>query len=215
MTAEEIGLRPIVIARRWARPDPAALRVWDDGAHVWPSAVDQFAGGNFRLRLAKADLDVLKLVPEKKIKQAFAEIISESEVPNDWGGEQFDLWSTVISVEGQRLRTAIAFKGPSRFRPMTIASLGKNGDQIDRLAQTAADLMVVQHCHTITAPVVNMLKAYASNFRDPKRYMLIDDLDTIRILRHFGYLRLPRRATGASARQDEPLPGRVPPLLRL
>lgn len=134
---------------------------------------------------------------------AFAEIISESEVPNDWGGEQFDLWSTVISVEGQRLRTAIAFKGPARFRPMTIASLGKNGDQIDRLAQTAADLMVVQHCHTITAPVVNMLKAYASNFRDPKRYMLIDGSDTIRILRHFGYLSLPRRATGAPARQGD------------
>jgi hypothetical protein len=82
-------------------------------------------------------------------------------VPNDWCGEQFDLWSTVISVEGQRLRAAIAFRGPSRFRPMTIASLGKNGDQIDRLAPTAADLMVVQRCHTITAPVVNMLRASA------------------------------------------------------
>jgi hypothetical protein len=207
MTAGEIGLRPIVIARRWARPDSAAFKVWDDTAHVWPSAVDQFGGVNFRLRLAKADLDVLRLIPEKKIKQAFAEIISESEVPNDWGGEQFDLWSTVISVEGQRLRTAIAFKGPARFRPMTIASLGRNGDQIDRLAQTAADLMVVQHCHTITAPVVNMLKAYASNFRNPKRYMLIDGLDTIRILRHFGYLRLPRRTAGIPARQDDPLPG--------
>ena len=146
---------------------------------------------NFRPRLAKADLDVLKAVPEKKIKQAFAEIIGESEVPKDWGGEQFDLRTTVMSVEGQRLRAAIAFKGPARFRPMTIASLGKNGDQIDRLAQTAADLMVVQHCHTMTATVVNMLKAYASNFRDPKRFMLIDGLDTIRILRHFGYLSLP------------------------
>lgn len=167
------------------------MRWWDDTAHVWPSAVDQFAGVNFRPRLAKADLDVLKAVPEKKIKQAFAEIIGESEVPKDWGGEQFDLRTTVMSVEGQRLRAAIAFKGPARFRPMTIASLGKNGDQIDRLAQTAADLMVVQHCHTMTATVVNMLKAYASNFRDPKRFMLIDGLDTIRILRHFGYLSLP------------------------
>jgi hypothetical protein len=207
MTAEEIGLRPIVIARRWARPTPASLKFWDDTAHVWPSAVDQFGGVNFRTRLAKADLDALKVVPEKRIKQVFAEIISESEVPNDWGGEQFDLWSTVISVEGQRLRAAIAFKGPSRFHPMTIASLGKNGDQIDRLAQTAADLMVVQHCHTITAPVVNMLKAYASNFRDPKRYMLIDGFDTIRILRHFGYLDLPRRTTGTPTQQASLLPG--------
>ena len=51
-----------------------------------------------------------------------------------------------------------------------------------------------------------MLKAYASNFRDPKRYMLIDGLDTIRILRHFDYLPLPRRAAGTPARQDNPLP---------
>ena len=90
---------------------------------------------NFRTRLAKTDLDVLKAVPEKRIKQDFAEIISESEVPNDWGGEQFDLRSIVIFIEGQRLRTAIAFKGAARFRPMTIASLGKNGDQIDRLVR--------------------------------------------------------------------------------
>jgi hypothetical protein len=90
----------------------------------WPCRA-QFDGVDFRTRLAKADLDVLKAEPEKGIKQAVAEIISESEVPNDWRGEQFDLWSTVISVEGQRLRTAIAFKGPSKFRPMTIASLGR------------------------------------------------------------------------------------------
>jgi hypothetical protein len=71
---------------------------------------------------------------------------------------------------------------------MTIATLGKNGDQIDRLAQTAADLIVVQHCHSITAPVVNMLKAYASDPRNPRRYMTIDGYDTLRILRHFGHI---------------------------
>lgn len=204
IAAEEIELRPIVIARRWARPGPTAFKVWDDSAHIWPATVDQLCGVNFQARLARADLDMLKDIPEKKIKQAFAEIFSEPEVPNDWGGEQFDLWTTQISIEGRRLRAAIAFKGPSMFRPMTIGSLGKNGDQIDRLAQTAADLMVVQHCHTITAPVVNMLKAYANNFRDPKRYMLIDGYDTVRILRHFGYLSLPRRTTSALTHQSEP-----------
>lgn len=79
---------------------------------------------------------------------------------------------------------------------MRIADLGHNGDQIDRLAQTAADVMVVQHCHSITAPVVNMLKAYASNPYDPKRYITIDGYDTIRILRHFGYIK--RRARAVS-----------------
>lgn len=88
------------------------------------------------------------------------------------------------------MRAAIAFKGPAEFHPMTIATLGKNGDQIDRLAQTAADLMIVQHCHHITPPVINMLKNYANNPRNPKRYMTIDGYDTIKILRHFGRLRL-------------------------
>jgi hypothetical protein len=71
---------------------------------------------------------------------------------------------------------------------MTIADLGKNGDQIDRLAQTAADLIVVQRCHSITAPVVNMLKAYASDPRNPRRYMIIDGYQSVMILRHFGHL---------------------------
>jgi hypothetical protein len=131
------------------------------------------------------DLDVLRGIPEKAVKAAFADILGEPEVPPDWGGEQFDLWTGRLSVAGQWLRAAIAFKGPAAFHPMRIADLGKNGDQIDRLAQTAADLMVVQHCHAITAPVVNMLKAYARNPSDPKRYMAIDGYATLEILRHF------------------------------
>lgn len=72
---------------------------------------------------------------------------------------------------------------------MTIADLGKNGDQIDRLSGTAADLLVVQHCHAIRAPVENMLRVYASDPRNPRRYMLVDGFDTLRILSYFGYLR--------------------------
>jgi hypothetical protein len=191
ITTDGIELRPIAIAQRWLRPTPE-IDGWHpvDPAHVWPGAVDQFAGVDFALRLTRADLDVLKDIPEKDVKRAFAEIIGEPEVPNDWGGEQFDLWTTgALSVEGQQLRTAFAFKGPAEFHPMTIATLGKNGDQIDRLAQTACDLMVVQHCHAITAPVVNMLKAYASNSRNPKRYMIVDGYNTVRILRHFGAIK--------------------------
>lgn len=191
IAVDQIEIRPIIIAQRWRRPaghlgrqDPV------DSAHVWPGDVDQFAGVDFSLRLTKGDLDVLKNISEKEVKDAFAGIIGEPEVPKDWGGEQFDLWTTnAVSVQGQPLRTAFAFKGPAKFSPMTIATLGKNGDQIDRLAQTAADLMVVQHCHAITAPVVNMLKAYASNPKNPKKYMTIDGYNTIRILRHFGIIK--------------------------
>jgi hypothetical protein len=188
VTDDEVELRPIAIARRWLRPAPD-LDIGDPGdpAHVTPRAVDQFAGVNFAQRLTKKDLQVLRTVSEATVKTAFAELLGEPEIPKDWGGEQFDLWTfNRLTVEGQPLRTAIAFKGPAKFHPMRIADLGKNGDQIDRLAQTAADLIVVQHCNAITAPVVNMLRVYAENPRHPRRYMTIDGYDTLRIMRHIG-----------------------------
>ncbi|MFF5291919.1 hypothetical protein [Paractinoplanes globisporus] len=188
VTDDEVELRPIVIAQRWLRPRPE-LDIGDPGdpAHIAPRAVDQFAGVNFAQRLTKKDLEVLRTVSETRVKTAFAELLGEPEVPKDWGGEQFDLWTfNRLTVEGRPLRTAIAFKGPAKFHPMRIADLGKNGDQIDRLAQTAADLIVVQHCNAITAPVVNMLRVYAESPRRPRRYMTIDGYDTFRILRHIG-----------------------------
>lgn len=214
ITAGEVELRPIVIARRRLHPAPEIpIYYADDPSWVSPAAVDQFAGVDFRLPLVRVDLDVLRGVPEMKVKTAFARIFAEPEVPVDWGGEQFDLWTAKVSVEGRPLRAAIAFKGPAAFKPMTIATLGKNGDQIDRLAQTAADLMIVQHCHAITPPVVNMLKAYANNPRNPKRYMTIDGYDTIKILRHFGEIRLhsPAPITCGHGRDGNRTAGRSDP----
>jgi hypothetical protein len=189
-TAETIEVRPIVIASRWTRPSPEIDDLHPvEACYLWPGAVDQFAGVDFSQRMTETDLDVLKDVPESVVKAAFAEILGEPDVPKDWGGEQFDLWTSRLSVEGQPLRAAFLFKGPAEFKPMTIASLGKNGDQIDRLSSTAADVLVIQHCHSITAPVVNMARVYASDPRRPRRYLTIDGYDTIKILRHFTYIK--------------------------
>jgi hypothetical protein len=184
----EITIRPIVIASRWYSANQSDFFVSPDPLYVWPNQVDQFSGVDFNSRLSKRDLEPLRSLPEVDVKQAFAGIIGEPDIPKDWGGEQFDLWTTNLRVDRNRMRAAIMFKGPSDFRPMTIAHLGKNGDQIDRLASTAADIMVVQHCHSITAPVHNMLRMYAENAARPRRYMLIDGYDTTRILRNFGIL---------------------------
>jgi hypothetical protein len=70
---------------------------------------------------------------------------------------------------------------------MKIRSLGANGDQIARLANEPADILIVQHCHIVTSHVRRMLRVYAlADWRDPRRYMIIDGYDTIRILRHYG-----------------------------
>ena len=188
VAADRIVLRPIFIGQRMTLSSAGYQLDPRDTAHVWPGSVDQFSGVDFNSRLQAEDLQALRSVPEERVKKSFADLIGEPTVPKDWGGEQFDLWTDRLSVEGERLRAAIAFKGPAIFRPMTIADLGKNGDQIDRLAGTGADLLVVQHCHSITAPVVNMLRTYATQPHRLRRYMTIDGYNTIRILRHFGYI---------------------------
>jgi len=41
-------------------------------------------------------------------------------------------------VDGRAHTAAFLLKGPAVWRPMTIKLLGKNGDQLNRLADTAA-----------------------------------------------------------------------------
>lgn len=115
VAADEIQLRPIVIAMRWLRPTPD-LDSWDpvDPAHLWLHAVDQFSEVDFTVRLTNADLDVLKDLPEAKVQSAFAQILGEPEVPTGLGGEQFDLWTSGVAVltVGEALRI-----GLDRCRP--------------------------------------------------------------------------------------------------
>lgn len=186
-----VELRPVLIADRWGAGvhKPGLGFIETEPSRVWPRDVDQFDGVDWGMVLRPADLRLLKTVSEEQTKTWLAAILGEPEVPKDWGGEQFDLWTDRITLNGRRVQAAIALKGPAKFHPMTVADLGKNGDQVSRLAQTAADLLVVQHCHTITAQVVHLLHAYAANPANPRRYLLLDGYDTIRILRHFEYLK--------------------------
>jgi hypothetical protein len=164
--------RPSVIGERW----PSRLETFTD-------QIDSFRRiREFDRPRALRDLEVLRNVPEAAVKNAFAEIIGEPTVPKDWGGERSDLFTSWVEIRGERVSTAIAFKGPAKFRPMTQADLGKNGDQIDRLFSEPADLMILQHCHEITPPVRSMMRAYAQQIGQLKTFCLIDGYDTLRIL---------------------------------
>lgn len=183
-----VSLRPVALGQRLVSIGKHSLStpVWDS-AHVWPQQVDDFKDVDFS-RGTKADLEMLRDVPEEAVKHWFAEIVGEPEVPKDWGGEQYDLWTRNLAIEGKPVRAAIAFKGPAAFRQLRIADLGKNGDQIQRLAHSPADLLVVQHCHTISSTVEHMLRTYALSPTHIRRYMVIDGYATAAILKHFEYL---------------------------
>ena len=90
-----------------------------------------------------------------------------------------------FSIDGRRVTTAIAFKGPAKFKPLTVADLGKNGDQIARLFKETADFVVLQHCNKITGPVRDHMRAFATRIGQLKPFCLIDGADSVRILKHF------------------------------
>lgn len=132
-------------------------------------------------------LDVMRVVPEADVKRFLCEILAD--VPRkDWGGELDDHFSAAVHLGTQRVTAAFLLKGPAHFREMTMDLLGKRADQIFRLAQSPAQLLVVQHCHQIGEAVRATLRAFAVIPHNPRRYCLIDGADTFRILKAYGKL---------------------------
>ena len=128
-----------------------------------------------------ASFKEMREIKEKVFKAALGKILCESTY-KDWGGETSDFVTSHLHVEGQRVRAAFLLKGPTRFSPMTVKHLGKNGDQISRLAKEPAEVLIVQHCHTIPTAIVDMLKAFATQPSNPRRYCIIDGRDSLRLL---------------------------------
>jgi hypothetical protein len=127
-------------------------------------------------------LRALREIPEADVKAAFAEIIGESTVTNDWGGESCDLISHLVTVDGTRMPTAFLLKGPARFSPMKAVHLGKNGDQIVRLFSEEAELFILQHCHDVTSAVRAQMRAFSQQISRLKLFCIIDGYSTYRIL---------------------------------
>lgn len=184
-----VELRPMFAGSRSLVEDDFADPDWSPPSRrVYPSQVRQFADVNFSKRPTVQALDTLASFPEADVKQAFAQIIGESFIQLDWGGETSDLYTAQIFLSGSQVSSAWLLKGPGHRGPMTVAALGKRGDQIDRLYREPAELLVLQHHREIRAAVVNMMETYACDMRRPRRYMILDGADTARILDAYGLL---------------------------
>jgi hypothetical protein len=91
--------------------------------------------------LSNGRLNVL----EDKVQVSFEKVLGESFHKKDHGGEESDLFSTFVVVNGRRVPTAFMLKGRGLKKPeLTIADCGKNGDQLVRLVQSPAELFVIQ-----------------------------------------------------------------------
>ena len=188
LSAERTELRPVFIGvRSFVTDDPTEAGL-APGLRVYPSEIGQFSRIDFAAPISDAELKAVLRVPETEVKHAIAGLIGEPYVSKDWGGERSDLYTSRVFARGSQMSSAWLFKGPGFPRAMTVAALGKNGDQIDRLFTEPAELLVLQHCHEITPAVVGMMDAYANNVRRLRSFMILDGADTGRILKSRGLL---------------------------
>jgi len=153
-----------------------------------PEEIGQFAGLDDDWMPSKAEFERMRGVSEQAVKELLCQLLGEHAVPNDWGGEESDVFTANLSVGGQRTTAAFLLKGPARFHPMKPTDLGKNGDQLYRLFNIPARVFVVQRCHNIGAAVRKQAEAFAlqRSFTSPCRVVFVDGLTTARLLRAHG-----------------------------
>jgi hypothetical protein len=133
-------------------------------------------------------------ISETAFKKGVQKVIGQPGVFKDWGGEPNDLFTTKVRVNGKRIATAFAFKGPGKTGPLTPGKLGKNGDQIQRLFSAPADLYVVQYHDQIAQSVVEQMEAFAKvnamHGAKVVSFMIVDGSDSNRLMaaypRQFG-----------------------------
>jgi hypothetical protein len=102
-------------------------------------------------------------LPEKVFKAGAANILGNRGTFKDWGGEKNDLYTTHLKIKGTRYGSSIGFKGPGTKGTLVPGKMGKNGDQIQRLFDSDAQVFLVQYEGAIAESVTQQLKALAVN----------------------------------------------------
>ena len=127
-----------------------------------------------------------RVVSERAFKDGILKLIGDTGKFQDWGGEPNDLYTTKLRHNGARRAIAFAFKGPATTGELTPKKLGKNGDQIQRLFLSPAEVFIVQYHDHIGQTVIEQMKAFASlnSVREGKVvwYGVIDGDDSNRLI---------------------------------
>jgi hypothetical protein len=100
-------------------------------------------------------------LPEKVFKYGVAKLLGNRGTFRDWGGEKNDLYTTQLEIKGRRRPAAVAFKGKGTPPPLTPKKLGKNGDQIQRLFSSAAEVFLIQFEGRIDESVPEQMISHA------------------------------------------------------
>jgi hypothetical protein len=180
-------VEPLVMGSAWPEAEDATALPsleWyvDEWARIPMEAIDQFAKA--AEQPLPPDSEAMRDVSERAFKTCLAELLGDTP-PSDWGGETSDYFSAHMSISGRPYTGAFLLKGPARFAPMETSHLGKNQDQLLRLMEEPAEILVVQHCHEVTPPVRKLLRMLSLQPARARRYCVMDGRDSLRLLRAY------------------------------
>ena len=126
---------------------------------------------------------------ERDFNNGVRKVIKDKWEQLDWGGETDDLYTTRLLIKNNRIPSAFAFKGRGTKGILVPGKMGKNGDQIQRLFRSPAELFVVQYQGPIAETVIEQMKAFAEiksvHSDKPIYYMIIDGQDSDRLVRAY------------------------------
>ena len=129
---------------------------------------------------------------EDSVQTALERILSVPFHKKDWGGEQNDLYTANLLINGARHETAFLLKGNGiRNVTMEIKHCGANGDQILRLCNSPAKVFVVQFVGRISEAIVSDIDGKVRHTRAHGKdawYCIMDGQDTARVLKAYGEL---------------------------
>jgi hypothetical protein len=124
-------------------------------------------------------------VSEAIFKRGVQRILGEPGKFTDWGGEKNDLYSTRLRLKSSRVAAAFGFKGPGTKGRLVPGKMGKNGDQIQRLFHSEAEVFLVQYWREIDESVLTQMRTFATvkSIADGRRicFGIIDGDDSYRL----------------------------------
>lgn len=126
-------------------------------------------------------------IPENLFKKGILKILKENKVFKDWGGEKNDIYTTKLKIKNQRYHAALALKGPGHeVAKLTPRHMGRNGDQIQRLTSSSAQVFLVQYWKEIDQSVIDLMTelAKAKSATEGRRisFGIIDGEDSNRLI---------------------------------
>ena len=165
-------------------PQTTVIRLSTKNADVEQIMIDDIESFG-RVKSVSANGLLPPNVSESQFKRGVQAILGEPGDFKDWGGEKNDIYSSRLRIQGKRLQAAFALKGPAQKGKLVPGKMGVNGDQIQRLFATAADVFLVQYGGVIGESVIEQMQkfAIAKSLADRKkiRFGVIDGNDSLRI----------------------------------